>query len=151
MRERVFSPCGEKLEAKHGYIYENGVKVFTKVGETDVCQRIRAAGLGSSLYEMIEKYQKTGDDSFLYAKAQAFVADLTAMPKNLIELYNLKSTAAEDFKKFPVDFRALFNHNVDDYFKSIQDNTIEDKMKSYFESKGKTVEKPLDEKEEKNE
>ena len=93
---------------------------------------------------MIEKYQKTGDDSFLFAKAQSFDVDLTVMPKSLIELYNLKSTCAQDFYKFPVDYRALFNHNVDDYFKAIQDNSIEEKTKAYFESKGKAIEKPVD-------
>ncbi len=139
---KVFSPCGKKLESRHGYyVDDKGDRLFGKIEDVDVTRRINAAAQGSTLYEMIEKYQKTGDDSFLFKKAKSFNADLTVMPKNLIELYNMKNTCAEDFKKFPVDYRALFNHNVDEYFKAIQDNTIEEKTKSYFESKGKEIKK----------
>ena len=143
-RVRIFSPSGERIEKQHGYYAEAGETKFGVVGDINVCEKINASAKGSTLYEMIEKYQCTGDDSFLFAKAQAFDVDLTTIPKSLIELYNLKSTCAQDFYKFPVDFRALFNHNVDDYFKAIQDKSIEDKMKSYFESKGKPIEKPIE-------
>lgn len=143
MVKRIFSPCGQKFEDKHGYIFENGKKEFKVIGKSDIIQRIRSAGLGTTLYEMIEKYQKTGDYSFLSAKSNAFNADLSNMPKNLMELYNLKSTCAEDFKKFPLDFRAIFNHNVDDYFNSIQDDSIKSKIASYLESKGIKEEAPL--------
>lgn len=143
-RERIFSPSGEKLELKHGYTVENGVQVFTETGKVDITDKINASAKGSTLYEMIEKYQKTGDDSFLFAKAQSFDVDLTVMPKSLIDLYNLKSTCAQDFYKFPVDYRALFNHNVDDYFKAIQDKTVEKITKDYFDSKGVTIQKPVE-------
>lgn len=143
-RERIFSPSGERIEKQHGYYAEAGETKFGVVGDINVVEKINASAKGSTLYEMIEKYQRTGDDSFLFAKAQAFDVDLTVAPKSLIELYNLKSTCAQDFYKFPVDFRALFNHNVDDYFKAIQDKTIEDKMKAYFEEKGKSIENPIE-------
>ena len=146
MRERIFSPAGSSLVKKHGYYVQDGKTIFGEVAEVDISRKINEAGRGCTLYEMIEKYQRTGDDSFLYAKAQAYDTDLTTAPKSLIDLYNLKSTAKDDFYKFPVDFRALFNHNVDDYFASIQDKTIEEKMKNYFVEKGKIIVKE-DEKE----
>lgn len=143
-RERIFSPAGNRIEDQHGYYTEAGERKFGKIGDIDVTEKINASAKGSTLYEMIEKYQRTGDDSFLMTKAQNFDVDLTTAPKSLIELYNLKSTCAEDFKKFPVDYRALFNHNVEDYFKAIQDNSIGEKTKAYFESKGKIIEKPIE-------
>lgn len=145
IRNRIFSPSGEKLEVQHGYYVDNdGVTCFGKVGEIDVTQRINASAKGSTLYEMIEKYQKTGDDSFLLTKAKSFNVDLTVMPTNLMELYNLKNTCAEDFKKFPVDYRALFNHDINKYFEAIKNNSIGDITKSYFESKGKILEEEKD-------
>ena len=141
MRVRIYSPSGSAVVKKHGYYVEDGKTLFGEVGEVDVSRKINEAGRGCTLYEMIQKYQRTGDDSFLYAKAQAYDADLTTAPKSLIDLYNLKSTAKEDFYKFPVDFRALFNHNIDDYFEAVQDNSIEEKMKNYFAEKGKIIEK----------
>ena len=145
MRNRIYSPSGSKIITKHGYKIENGQQVFGEVGQVNMREKINASLAGSTLYEMIEKYQKTGDDSFLMAKAQSFDVDLTSMPKSLIELYNFKTTCKEDFYKFPVDFRALFYHDVDKYFDSIQDKTIEDKMKKYFEDKGKVIVKPNNE------
>lgn len=138
-RERIFSPSGKKVDEQHGYYAEKGVQKFGVIGHINVVEKINASAKGSTLYEMIEKYQRTGDDSFLFAKAQAFDVDLTNMPKSLIELYNVKSTCAQDFYKFPVDFRAMFNHNVDDYFAAISDKTIESKMQEYFAAKGKTI------------
>lgn len=138
-----FSPCGEKLQVEHGYIFDEKSKtrIFTEVNKINLKEKIQTAGIGSSLYEMIAKYQKTGDDSFLRAKANALSIDITNFPKNLIELYNLKTTCAEDFKQFPVDYRALFNHNIDEYIKAIQDNSINDITKKYFEDKDKLDDK----------
>ena len=139
MRVRIFSPSGSAVVKQHGYYVQDGKTLFGEVGEIDLSRKINEAGRGCTLYDMIQKYQKTGDDSFLYAKAQAYDADLTVAPKSLIDLYNLKSTAKEDFYKFPVDFRALFNHDIEQYFDAIQNKTIEEKMTSYFESKGKEI------------
>lgn len=137
---KKFSPCGTSIVPQHGYFVDkDGSRQFGKIGDVDMRQRIQAAAKGSTLYEMIEKYQKTGDDSFLRAKQSAFEADLTKLPQNLIELYNLKNTCADDFYKFPVDFRALFNHNVDDYFAAIQNKEIDEITKKYFETKDKSI------------
>lgn len=135
-RVRIPSPSGSRLEERHGYIVgKDGAIEFTVVEEIDITTKINAAAVGSSLYEMISKYLKTGDDSFLYAKANAFNADLTQLPQNLIELHNIKSTCTEDFKKFPVEYRKLFDFDVNKYFKAIQDNSIKDITDKYFESK----------------
>ena len=59
IRIRTYSPAGEKLEPQHGYYVDNdGVTCFGKIGEIDVTQRINASAKGSTLYEMIEKYQR---------------------------------------------------------------------------------------------
>lgn len=139
-RERIFSPSGQKLEDRHGYIVDSdGVRIFTVTEQVNVSDRINGSLPGSTLYDMINRYLKTGDDSFLMQKAQSFNADLTVMPKNLIELYNIKSTCADDFQKFPVEYRNLFDNDVNKYFKAIQDNTITEITNKYFESKGKDV------------
>ena len=101
MRKRIFSPSGERFVKKHGYIYENGERKFAEVGEVDMQTRIVNAGQGTTLYENIQRYLVTGDDSFLYSKVNALSTDISEMPKSLIELYTLKDKCADDFNHYP--------------------------------------------------
>ena len=135
---KSFSPSGEKFTDIHGYkVDEAGKKIFAVIGQSNNVERINVAGVGCSLYEMIEKFLKTGDTSFLSEKANALNVDLTSMPSNLIDLYMLKTTTVEDFSKFPVDYRALFNHNVDDYISAIKDGSVAEITEKFLSSKNK--------------
>jgi hypothetical protein len=135
-----YTPCGDRIEPVYGFkVDKDGKKVFGKIGDTNTYEKIQASVTGSTLYEMIDKYQRTGDDSFLRAKARGIYADVTQLPKSMFEVERAKTIAVDEFKKFPADFRAMFNHNVEDYFSSIMNDTIKSKYDDYFKKKGVNV------------
>lgn len=123
-RKRMTSNPGSRMENEYKVVKDDdGDTVLKKVGEYCLYDQIQSYKDSCDLNKIIEKFKITGDPSLLMQK-QTFYADVTEYPKSYAEMLQTYQAAKEFFYSLPVDDRAKFNNDPDQFYSSIGSETF---------------------------
>lgn len=110
-----FTEPGSKFEDVWAMrLDENGNEEFYIEGQTNVYEKIQAYADEVDMENILRRVSDTGDVSLLNARKSVF-ADVTEMPKNMIEASNMIRQAEKEFYQLPVETREKFNNNFNEY------------------------------------
>lgn len=123
-RKRMTSNPGCRMENEYKVVKDDdGDTILKKVGEYCLYDQIQSYKDSCDLNKIIEKFKITGDPSLLMQK-QTFYADVTEYPKSYAEMLQTYQAAKEFFYSLPVDDRAKFNNDPDQFYSSIGSETF---------------------------
>lgn len=106
---------------------KNGKTYLKKVGDKNVFNEIQEAAVGTSIYEIYDKYLQTGDESLLEQRKGIF-ADFTNVPTNPADIHRMVIEADGTFNQLDKEVRELFENDVGMFKQSVLDGTFEDKV-----------------------
>lgn len=127
--EHKYSPAGSRFLDTYQQEIKNGVKTLTKIGQTNVYEKIQAQ-LESCKIENILHAVAMGDLSALQQRETTY-ADTTTMPKNLMEAQNLVLRMKEEFTMLPLEVRKEFNNSAEMYVEQMGTKEFNEKMAPY--------------------
>lgn len=105
------SPAGEDVVDEYGVtVNEEGLQVLSVVGKKNIYLPIQEAAVGASVYDVLERYENTGDVSLL-EKQKGLYADVTKSPRTLAELEQFRIDSRNAFYSLPADVRRMFGDN----------------------------------------
>lgn len=105
------SPAGEDVVDEYGVVIdEDGLQVLAVVGKKNIYLPIQEAAVGASVYDVLERYENTGDVSLL-EKQKGLYADVTKSPRTLAELEQFRIDSRNAFYSLPTDVRRMFGDN----------------------------------------
>lgn len=149
----------DKIVPKYGMIMDKETHQLKPgiVGERNIYAQMQANCEGTTIYDMIERYQQndlsleslkelissvTGKSSQI-----GVYADLTVFPQDQFELEEFMISAEQTFYRLPPQVRAEFGNNYHTFAHAVQDGTYEslfqaaiDKQKKRFGQEPETKE-----------
>lgn len=130
-RERITSCVGDPMVNDYESVVDkDGSRHLEIVGQHSLYDEIQAFKDSCDLKKIIEKFQLTGDVSLLQQK-QGFYADVTEYPQTMAEMIQLSDYARKIFDSLPVDDKALFNNNIEEFLVSM--SSQDDKYKAIYD------------------
>ena len=106
-RERTVSNAWNRIAP----VYELAKGQLKKVGEKDVYAEIQSHAESCDIKIMIARLQ-SGDTSMI---RNVSYMDITDMPKNLAEAYQMVNQATADFNNLPLEVRREYEFNPENY------------------------------------
>lgn len=149
----------DKVVPKYGMIMDKETHQLKPgiVGERNIYAQMQANCEGTTIYDMIERYQQ--NDLSLDSLKELITcatgnspqvgvyADLTAFPQDQFELEELMISAEQTFYRLPPQVRAEFGNNYHTFAHAVQNGTYEalfqsaiDKQKKRFGQEPETKE-----------
>lgn len=117
--QTVFAPSSSGFAPVYEErIGRDGVLGLIKTGEHNINEFVQASLSGTLVYNILDKYQ-LGDTSVL-EKVKGFYADVTSVPKSLIETHNLMKSIESNFDSLPSEIKSKFGNSVETFVSSIE-------------------------------
>ena len=126
-------------------IDKQGKTYLKKIGNTNIYEKIQASLEETKVYNILEKFEKTGDPSILNRR-QGVYGDFSNIPKSPIEIQNIILRAEKEFNSLDKDVRQAFENDVGMFKQSIMDGSFEEKMQKFIKSKTQATTKPEEKK-----
>lgn len=144
--KQITTPSGKKEEEVIAMrLDENGKEEFYVAGKTNVYEKTQADLEDSKIGVILRRVTETGDITLLNQR-QGKYADITAMPTNRIEAFNLVRKNEESFAKLPEEIRKKYDNNLDKYLEDFGSENWFKNMGINMNPKGSTPEKTEPEK-----
>lgn len=110
-RKRATMPESDGIED----VYEKqvdkfGAVTYVKTGERNLYEEIQSYKDDCDINFIIARCVKDGTVSLLADNGKGAV-DVSKLPDNFLDLWNLNQKLTDEFMKLPVEERALFNHS----------------------------------------
>lgn len=99
-------------------IDSDGKKILVKTGEHNLNDFIQASLDSTLVYNILDRFQK-GDVSVL-EKVKSFYADVTTVPKTILETHNFMKSISKSFDILPADLKAKFDNSVDVFVSKLE-------------------------------
>ena len=113
-KETLPAPAGEAFETEYIEKIDNdGNKILEECGKTNIYEKIQAAHESTKIYNIIKRYE--GGDETALNRIQGIYADVTGMPKSLMEAHQKIEQIEIEFGKLPLEIRKEFNHNPSEF------------------------------------
>lgn len=143
----TITPSGEKEEdVWEMKLDEKGNEIFYISRKTNVYEKIQAHLEETKIENILARVMDTGDTSILN-RIEGNYADISEMPTTMLEANRKIKEAEKDFEKLPIEIRAKYNHNFNEY---LADFGSENWIKNMgFEKKEEVKEEIKETKEEK--
>lgn len=110
----IYSNVGSRFHDTFSLkIDKDGKKVLSKKGTIDVYQEIQSHADSVDIHKIIDRFNN-GDLSVL-DNGSGYYCDITQMPKTYAEMIQRMQDAEVYFKTLPVEVRAKFNHDVNQF------------------------------------
>lgn len=128
--ERVYTNPGTRfLDTFQETIDKNGIKELVVTGKTNIYKMIQE-DLESTKIENILHRVAMGDKEALLQREVQYI-DATTMPHSLMEIQNTVLKAKQEFDKFPIEVREIFNYSADQYIAEMGTEKFFEKMEPY--------------------
>lgn len=116
--ERVHQEPGSQVKTLYGPVFDKqGHMSLEKTGEENLYDYIQSHADSVDIHVILKQYQ-SGDASVL-SRVQGAYGDFTQMPKTFAEALNTMIAAEQYFNSLPVDVRAQFGHNFNQFIASM--------------------------------
>lgn len=134
-RYKIKTPSGSNLLPQYKEtINSKGQTVLKKVGDKDIYEIIQASLEETQVYNVLEKYLQTGDETIL-KRREGIYGNFINIPTSPIDLQNTIMRAENDFNELDREVREEFNNDIGMFKQSILDGTFNEKMSKYLEKK----------------
>lgn len=116
-RVRTDSPIGvakiyeERLNA-------DGVMELVHTGNHDLNEFVQASLDGTKVYSILERFAKTQDPS-IFNVSQGYYADVSSMPKDLLQVQNMLLNVDKQFSQLPSDVKEKYGNNVYKFYEAV--------------------------------
>lgn len=115
---RVYLDPGTRVKILYSPIYdEQGVWHLEESGKEDFYGYIQSHAMSVDINVLLKQYQ-LGDLNAL-SKVQGTYGDFTQAPKTFAEALNVMIAAEQYFLSLPVETRAIFHHNLNEFIASM--------------------------------
>lgn len=112
-RERNTTETGRPMADLYEHQIDNkGVKLLVKVGETNLYEKIQSHIEETNISNIIARVTQ-GDTSML--RANGVYADLTALPKNMLEARQAMQMMENVWKSLDNEIKKKYNFSVDEF------------------------------------
>lgn len=110
----IDTPAGSEFSTNYiEKIDQDGKKQLVEAGKTNIYERIQAAKENSLIKNIIERYQI--DINRPSNIQEGIGVDLTQMPDNFIDYYNMMQELKAQFEQEPSSIRKEFNNSFEEY------------------------------------
>lgn len=114
----VPAPCGRGVSPQYEERIVNGVMSLVKTGERDVHAFIQAGKPQTLIYNILDRFSK-GDISAIQ-RVKGYYADVSAMPKSLVEVHNFMKTLDSNFDSLPAEVKDKFGNSPHKFMESVE-------------------------------
>lgn len=116
--ERVFVNSGSPVKQLYAPFYDDqGRWHLEEAGTEDLYGYIQSHAMSVDIHVLLKQYQ-LGDKAVLQ-RVQGTYGDFTQVPKTFAEALNTMIAAEQYFLSLPVEARAQFNHNFNEFIASM--------------------------------
>lgn len=110
---------------------KKGKRYLKKTGQKNVYEAIQENAKGCDIYDIIDKYLETGDETLLNKRKGVF-GNFVNIPKNPMEVHNMIIEAESQFEQLDKNIRNEFENDVNVFKQSILDGSFEDRVAHYI-------------------
>lgn len=119
---RVPEHLGERTKQMYSPMFtDSGVLYLEPSGKHDLYGEIQSHRDSVDIHVLLARY-RNGDEAAL-ERIQGAYGDFTSMPKTFAEALNTMIAAEQYFKSLPVDIRAKFGHDFNQFIASMDSPT----------------------------
>lgn len=97
---------------------DSGLKELVEVGQVNVYAIKQEAAKDCNIYNQIDRFNRTGDASFLGQTVDGFI-DTLQMPKSLMEIENVRAKASQLWAAAPRQIREQYGSNIEKFLKDV--------------------------------
>lgn len=97
---------------------ETGLQELVEVGQTNLYAIKREAAKDCNIYNQIDRFNRTGDASFLGQTVDGFI-DTLQMPKSLMEIENVRAKSSQLWSAAPREIREQYGNNIGLFLKDV--------------------------------
>lgn len=116
--KRVFQPHGDPIKTLYGPVFDKqGRMELQETGQENLYDYIQSHADSVDIHVILKQYEQ-GDVSVL-SRVQGAYGDFTQMPKTFAEALNTLIAAEQYFNGLPVEVRAQFDHNFNQFIASM--------------------------------
>lgn len=116
--ERVYSEPGSPVKTLYSPVFDKaGVWHLEESGKHDLYAEIQSHADSVDIHIILQRFE-SGDVSVLQ-RVQGTYGDFTSMPKTFAEALNTMIAAEQYFMSLPVETRAQFGHNFNQFIASM--------------------------------
>lgn len=125
--ERVYQPEGSPIHVLYSPIFDkNGVWHLEETGKENLYDYIQSHADSVDIHVILKQFA-AGDVSVL-SRVQGAYGDFTQMPKTFAEALNTLVAAEQYFMSLPVETRAQFGHNFNQFIASMDQSDFTTKI-----------------------
>lgn len=95
-----------------------GVLALIRTGKRDLVEFINASLESTNIYNILDRFN-AGDYSVLQ-KRKGFYADVSTMPKSLVEVHNFMRSLRSDFENLDPKIKEKFGNSPDKFIESVE-------------------------------
>lgn len=113
-RQRIVSDSGSPVKKLYLAEYDkDGILRLKENGTKNIYSEIQSHKDACLIKNILKRYAEGDYDAL--NRAQTAYLDVSEMPKNMAEMFNLTIKAENDFNSLPVEIRAKFGHNFSNW------------------------------------
>lgn len=125
--ERVYQPAGNPVKTLYGPVFDKqGRMRLEEIGKENLYDYIQSHADSVNIHILLKQYQN-GDPSVL-SRVQGAYGDFTQMPRTFAEALNTMIAAEQYFNSLPVETRAQFGHNFNQFIASMDQSDFTQRM-----------------------
>lgn len=114
----VYQPAGSPIKTLYGPVFDKqGHMSLEEIGQENVYDYIQSHADSVDIHVILKQFE-SGDASVL-SRVQGAYGDFTQMPKTFAEALNTMIAAEQYFMSLPVETRAQFGHNFNQFIASM--------------------------------
>lgn len=119
---KFVSDVGSPLLDQYQYeVNKKGIKQLVKTDkQKDVYSAIQADYDSTDINKLMAKFA-LGDASAINVR-EGFYADVTNMPTNMAEVFNMAENCKQYFEGFPAELKQMFNNSYTEFFSEFNNN-----------------------------
>lgn len=117
--DRVSQEPGSRVKKLYSPVFDKqGHMSLEESGQENLYDYIQSHADSVDIHVLLKQYELGGDPS-VFARVQGAYGDFTQMPKTFAEALNTMIAAEQYFNSLPVETRAQFGHNFNQFIASM--------------------------------
>lgn len=125
--KRFHANSGDRMHKLYGATYDELGRIqLEEKGEESLYEHIQSFKDSVDIHVIMKRFVNGEVD--VLSKVQGFYGDFTQLPKDYASLLNVVNGGRELFDSLPVETRAVFNHNFDEFMTSLCDGSLMERI-----------------------
>lgn len=97
---------------------DTGSEELVPVGHVNFVAKIQEAAKDCNIYNQIDRYNRSGDASFLGETVDGFI-DTLSMPRSLMDVENIRSKSRQLWNVAPLEIRSKYGNDISRFMKDV--------------------------------